>query len=165
MGQLDAVTVALWLKPEGDQADRAAVLHGDNWDQGDLHIVLRGNGTLECHVKGNMPSALSTRISGAAWQDGWIHLAVMVDSRQKWAGIALNGEPAAETSQENAVPVDLDSFRLGSWNGQGGRRFFRGAIDDVRIYSGLLSPDALADISESDAIRRARGAAPAPYGQ
>ena len=87
-------------------------------------------------------------VAGPAGQPGvWVHLVGVYDAGAKQARLYVNGQKVASA----AVPQTFDTtgalvMGQDKWAGGHGD-FWRGGIDDVRVYQGVLSDQAIGQLA------------------
>ncbi len=76
-------------------------------------------------------------LQGGSWlmPDNWVHLAGTFDGSA--LRLYLNGDPVAEAEQSGSMKGSDGAFRIGGDSVWG--EFFRGRIDEVRVYNRALS--------------------------
>jgi hypothetical protein len=92
----------------------------------------------------------------------WTHLFVTYDGSGKAKGVKIyiNGKPAELEITHDSLTDSIKTpvaARIGSRNGNA---FFRGSIDDVRIYNRELSPAEVEQLAGYDAVRELLAIAP-----
>ncbi|MEI7909381.1 MAG: LamG-like jellyroll fold domain-containing protein [Verrucomicrobiota bacterium] len=150
LGMQTAVTIALWVNLTDYAKDvYASVLHCDNWTWGDIHwnvakdtkkVNVHLNGIGEVHSKFEFtPDKLGQ----------WVHLAVTYDAKARSLRLFVNGAEEASAGVQTARAVDLTHVKFGCWNGR--ERMWKGAMDEVRIYSRALTPAEITALAGSKA--------------
>jgi len=137
-----AVTVCAWIRPKGKPkgepivAGEGTALWGLTHYKGRVYFYISGGGN---HCKANVP------------YHQWTHVAGAFDGQR--LRLYLNGELAAQRDLKVETPIKTGTtFRIGG--GKKGTDFFDGIIDDVRVYSRVLSEEELtmlATLPDSDA--------------
>jgi hypothetical protein len=146
---LPAFTLAMWIRPASRPDGIIALLQTDDWGRDGVHFQLFENGSASLAVFGSDPLRLSTRAKVGYKVGSWQHLAIVYDAEDQIGEFYVNGVLESALKYTTAAMPRFGKFCIGSWN-QGGR-FFHGAVDDVRIYSGPLSVEmiqALAELQE-----------------
>jgi hypothetical protein len=71
----------------------------------------------------------------------WTQITLVVDSSLGTLTAYINGAPQSPVSAPNPIAPGTPSLLMGNWelNGQLGRRYLVGALDDMAIYSRALS--------------------------
>ncbi len=152
LGEYEAVTIAFWMRPEqrvaatGASADsgEAARLQGlvtsDAWEPGVFHIPF---GRRIVDVYYHQGGSYRGRLESARLKYGaWYHVAIVADTRSRELRLFLNGqEHAYDRIDHYTGPVRLLDQVVGR---EGDTRYFRGTIDEVRIYRVALSPTQVA---------------------
>ncbi len=131
------VTVAAWVYP----ARAAATTHECYVTKGDTSYALK-----ETNTDGNVEFFI---YSGGAWHSAtltgrtasnnntWYHLAGTFDGTN--IKIYLNGVLAGTTAFTGPIATNTANVNFGRDADSGGRRYYRGRIDDVRIYNRALT--------------------------
>ena len=130
-----SVTVELWVKHEGDEYKEweCILAKGDHAYR--LHIR---PGTFEFNFGVNTGGEFHDQVSGIKPEPGkWYHVAGTYDGAKTC--VYVNGKLAA-SGAEWSGPIDTNDLDLyiGD-NSEATGRFFKGIIDEVRIYSRALS--------------------------
>ena len=154
LGQQEKLTVAMWIKPEALDSPQEALLHTDGWNVSGLHFLLTGDGRVQAAVKGAEPTGVFSVSAPGQRQGQWTHVALVYDAPGKRLYIYIDGKQDTKATLGAAVPVILDKFCLGAWEGHS--RFFHGALQDVRLYPAALGQTEIAAL--------ASGSAPSPKG-
>jgi hypothetical protein len=92
--------------------------------------------TVECHD----PLGGLHQLSGPFFADAWYHLAVIYTTGN--CSIFVNGILWTNVVFQEASLAGVNTIRIGRHNDRiewGARRFFKGMVDDVRIYNRALS--------------------------
>ncbi|MDX1477592.1 MAG: LamG-like jellyroll fold domain-containing protein [Saprospiraceae bacterium] len=126
----DHLTISAWVKPDSIQNDYTGIVMNDGPAAG--FNFREGNNTLGYHWPG-----------GAWWWDSnlevvpdvWSHVAMVVTPSQ--VRLYVNGTEAIHNVATS--PADLQTMRIGSYQGWGGRNF-AGLIDEVCIWNRALTP-------------------------
>ncbi|OQB82333.1 MAG: hypothetical protein BWX88_04096 [Planctomycetes bacterium ADurb.Bin126] len=153
LGSLETLSVAMWVKPGRLEHTWTPLLFTDNWKPASFHFSLLPDGRLNLAVNSGSDLHNASRSglgdpSGAGAQ--WHHVAVVCDSRSD--GVVrfyIDGRRDREVVLDASVAPLLDSLRIGAYNGWQGRAKcnFHGLIDDVRVYSGMISDAEAAELA------------------
>lgn len=152
----DKLTVECWLKPETPDGDYAPVFlsrnEGGTTSGGGTFVVYfqKGNHTLSSQLRdqpGGWTISRTSATSGIPYQDGWHHLALVMDisgakSGQDKSKLYVDGVLQSGLSAQTTATVNRflnTKFIIGE-GGDYCTGFFKGMIDDVRITSGCLEP-------------------------
>jgi hypothetical protein len=144
-GVQQAVTICAWIKTATDAMD--IVTWGTN--AGGQRMSLRVDTVIRVeHGNGNIrgtngPSLLD---------DEWHHVAATVPQAGRMMDVRLytdggDATPASTTTAAFNIQANID-VRIGM-GGPTGARFFKGLIDDVRIYDRAISPEEAAGLAGS----------------
>ena len=142
----ETLTLAFWVKPEGPATDAWQGLLSTigPWEPGVLHVTLRkGQMDIYLHAGQRQRVHLSSRPLAPGY---WHHVTLVVDARQHTMQLAIDGvagEPAEIPPQIQQIQLARQVLGCES-DGKQPQRFFRGALDDVRIYAGALQPQEIA---------------------
>ena len=143
----EAVSIALWVKAEslGNQWNPLLFCHDGK--PGAVHFSLLSDGTPNVAI--NTGEWNWTHRKGrASLADGkWHHLALVCDARTGGrVRFYVDGRPAGREPLSLGQRLDLDGFRIGAWNRwqNSAANNFHGELDDVRIYSGMLTDEEVA---------------------
>ena len=71
------------------------------------------------------------------------------DAKARSLKLYVNGVEEANTGAQAARAADLTHVKFGCWNGR--ERMWKGAMDDVRIYSRALTPVEIAGLAGTKA--------------
>jgi len=144
LGEHDAVTVAFWMKPADVDSDQwQALVSSEAWEEGVLHVPMRA-GRVDVHM--HLGETARGRVqSGIMKQGTWYHVAVVADAGQKTLRLFVNG---VEEDFASLRPLSTQIKLLGQvvgreFDGRAFSRYYRGAIDEVRIYGRALGVDEI----------------------
>ncbi len=156
-------TISLWFKTNTASL-RPIFSMSDNRDQGRYLRVYLENGILKYKVLGDLGTDIASLASpGTSNDDLWHHAAVTVDASRN-ARLYLDGTLVREGLRPfcNAV-FNLSSMAIGRTVRSNGTDYWRGGVDDVRVYSRPLTADevlSLARLSENRGPLITLGAGP-----
>lgn len=155
-GRLNRATVALWIRPTGTLETRSVPIF-DGWTNSEnlnVSITRRPDDSLRWWV------AVHDNVDGRTWREEFGVASTMPPATDRWTHVALtydgaalriyvNGRLDAEAPQPSRtysgeVP-SLSDYRLGI--DRNGTRFFRGVIDDLRIYERALTAAEVATLA------------------
>jgi hypothetical protein len=80
----------------------------------------------------------------------WHHFVLVCDARLGGSvRFYVDGQRVNEERMSLGIQLDMDAFRIGAWNQWEGMpaNNFHGAIGDVRIFSGMLTDQQVADLA------------------
>jgi len=149
LGQPDAASVSLWVKPSGMPNRWNPLLFSDGGNRGAFHFSLLADGTPNVAINSGAGAWTHRRAATALQLNQWHHIAVTCDPR--YGGnirFYLDGKCDSQQALNLGVALDLSSFRLGAWKTweKNPKAGFRGLLDEVRIYRGTLSDQQVADL-------------------
>ena len=146
LGVQTAATIALWVNLADYSKDiYASVLHCDNWTWGDIHWnVAKDSKKVNVHLNGI--GEVHSKFEFTQDKLGqWVHLAVTYDAKARSLKLYVNGVEEASAVAQAARAVDLTHVKFGCWNGR--ERMWKGAMDEVRLYSRALAPAEIAAVA------------------
>jgi hypothetical protein len=149
---LNAITISAWVyadtlsTSDGIISKRTGTEVAGNW-------ALRVDNTTADHLEWMVWSGVDSSTSqlssvGSITTGAWIHVAVTFDDATNTTRFYFNGTPdlfgtnVTYPLANNAQPIAI------GWSGQGSQNF-DGRIDDVRIYSRVLSPAEISALAAS----------------
>ena len=139
-------SVALWLNygvlNPAEFGDFLAIFAHDEFLSGDLHVNLRLDSDpplIEAHIDGTE----RIFVQGPVAPTGWFHYAMTYDSVAMESRVYIDSKLATVLPQPSGQLCGHgDASQIGAWDfdAAGSQdRFFKGLIDDVRIYNKALS--------------------------
>ena len=135
ISQVDSFTISAWIKPSTIQNSYAGIVMNDGTSAG---INFRANNELAYHWP------------GGAW---WWSSGLYADTNE-WAHVAMVVTPSSVTLYLNGVssthntsiqPVDIQSLKIGSYQGWTSRNF-NGEIDEVCLWNRSLSQNEIREL-------------------
>ncbi len=142
-------TFSAWLKTPGTAGTNTVYSCGDPTLQADLFIIYIKEGTYEMRIWNNGSSILSYGSSGDFPNDIFTHVALTYDGTD--VRYYRNGI-LQDTSSVSISSTTATQIRLGNWNTQ----YYDGVMDEVRIYSVVLSQQNIYEIGASSIISDTR---------
>ncbi len=140
--------VSFWLERPASQRAKPASIIGtigldgarrDGWG-----IALDGDDRLEFRIKRRNSMGISFARSPVVWDGSWAHVVVAWDGRS--VSMYANGETIRAHDEGGERPHNTGSITSGSPIRMG---WPYGALDDMRIYRGVLSEDAIAALASA----------------
>jgi hypothetical protein len=150
LGSHEALSISLWVKPDTLSNRWNPLLFCHDGQSGALHFSLLEDGSPNVAVNTGDWN-WTHRSARASLADGkWHHLVLVCDARLGGrVCYFIDGRPVGQAAMGLNQRLDLYGFRIGGWN-----RWettpadnFHGAIDDIRIYSGMLSDPQVAELA------------------
>lgn len=144
---LQAFTIACWVKPEATQAAYADIMDNNHtgyrswvWQYSNTSDAVGTDWTMGFYNVGSVAMKLVHQT--------WQHFAVTVGGGT--VRYYLNGQLIGSNTTTNTIVYDGSQFfRLGRWGGGG--RNFRGALDEVLVYNRALTAAEVAGLVNSPA--------------
>ena len=117
LGQHEAVSISLWVKPDRLPNRWNALLFTDGGDPGAFHFSLLDTGPPNVAIN-HGPQQWTHRSAATPLKTGqWRHLVVTCDPRFGGSIVFyIDGNKDAERPLGLGIPLDLDAFRLGTWS-------------------------------------------------
>jgi hypothetical protein len=149
-GGFQAVTFAAWVNVEGLDRPFNSLFMSDGFDPGKIHWQIRNEGVLDLGVQGRTWQECQIFASPLAVgydQFGrWMHLAVVLDGKNKQVVHYVNGVAVSHHVLKLEPPFRIGDAELGNWNPgkQPGTtsalvRHFSGVMDEFALFSRALS--------------------------
>jgi hypothetical protein len=135
-------TIAFWMKPE-PKGPQSVIWMGDNTNnQGGYAFNLTSTSASWAHNSG-ADSSMPTFFRATS---NWVHVAMVWNGIQRT--LYMNGVISNKVATTNAIISERDDdLYFGSLNGT--NSFFKGALDDIRIYNYALASDEIQQLSSA----------------
>jgi hypothetical protein len=150
-GEQVAVSVALWLRADELKNRWNPLLFTDGRVASAFHFSLLDSGAPNLAIHTGNESWTHVRADAAVKPGEWHHVAVVCDPRLDGeVRFYIDGKPAGVKRLDLGVPLALATYRLGAWNAWENvpANNFHGALDDVRLYRGLLTAAEVAALAK-----------------
>jgi len=149
LGQQEAISVSLWVKPSRLPNRWNPLLFSDGGNKGAFHFSLLENGTPNVAINTG-PGPWTHRQARTPFEiDRWHHLVVTCDPRLGGSiSFYVDGKKDSRQTLGLGVALDIESFRVGAWNGwekNPGAGFY-GQLDELRIHRGTLTDRQIAEL-------------------
>jgi hypothetical protein len=150
-GAQEAISVALWVRADQLGHTWNPLLFTDGAGASSFHFSLLEDGTPNVAINYGGKLWAHNRATSAVTPGAWRHVAVTCDPRT--GGVIrfyLDGQPAGTRPLDLGIPLDLAAYRLGAWKNweRNPANNFHGALDDVRVYRGLLTGAEVAALAK-----------------
>ena len=150
LGSFETMSIALWVKADATPNQWSPLVFVDQWKPRAVHFSLLASGAPNVALFADDGRHVHQSAAGSVGLGRWHHVALLLDTRAGGSTrFYLDGRLDRELDSHVEHPLVLDAFRLGAykpWQRQAGANF-QGALDDVRIYRGLLSDGQIADLA------------------
>lgn len=150
-GEHEELTISVWLKLDRLDFVFNAILNSDRYDLGHVHLQLTRQG----HPRGGVAVAgpYDERIVGSPVPLGqWTHVASVLSRETRSHRVYVNGVLTFERHWRTDQVLRPGSCRLGNWlaieSDQVTNRAFRGRVDELAIWSRVLSVDEIKNLVE-----------------
>ncbi|MCU0609007.1 MAG: hypothetical protein MUF22_04475 [Chitinispirillaceae bacterium] len=138
-------SVSMWINPAATQAANADIIDNNHTNYANWVVqCLNNDGTKYCLFFGNS--------GGVAYRDTnmiiipagiWSHLAIVREALKSL--VYINGQlVSSKVVSEPVFNSTSHHLRLGTYGGGG--RYWKGSMDDVRLYNSALSGDEIAEL-------------------
>lgn len=136
------LTMALWMKKEGEAGDWSCLLGKGEGRERNYCLWLEGNTRMVMFQQFG-DAAVNLKTTRLVEDNVWTHVAATVEGGK--ATIYVNGVKDGEEARKGAASAKPSPFGMG-WAVDHGT--FRGSLDDVRIYRRALSADEVRALYE-----------------
>lgn len=150
LGMHEAVSIAMWVNSEFLGSTWSPLLFSNDGRPGAVHFSLRADGAPNVAVNTGAKSWIHRKAQGVVSTGKWCHVALVCDGRPGGTTrFYVDGRPAGTLPLVAGRLLDLEAFRIGAYNGweHNPAGNFRGEIDNVRVYSGLLTSDEVVQLA------------------
>ena len=147
LGAHEAVSIALWVKPEALKSHWSPLLFCHDGRPGAVHLSLLPDGTPNVAVNTGDWNWTHTQANKTLKLGQWHHVALVCDGRYGGSVRFYVDAEAAGTARPNlGLPLDLYAFRVGAYNRWQNTpaQNFHGELADLRIFSGILTSEEVA---------------------
>ncbi|MBU4142090.1 LamG domain-containing protein [Patescibacteria group bacterium] len=134
-----SITIEAWVKPL-DSTQRIMGRH-DADSSGGWHLWLSSEKEFVFTVSDGLGD-ISLKSPSAYKLAEWHHIAGQYDDRTKKMALYVNGEKTGEITLLKAVLLSKSNFTIGKFS-SGADGYFKGTIDEVRLYNRILSPQEI----------------------
>lgn len=151
IGMHEAVTIALWVKAETLAHTWNPLLFGHDIKPGTVHYSLLSDGTPNVAINTGGDNWTHRKARTSLADGKWHHVILVCDARLGGSvRFYVDGRLSREEPLAVGQRLDLDGFRIGAWNrwASSPANNFHGAVDDVRIYSGMLTDEEAARLAQ-----------------
>jgi hypothetical protein len=149
-GEYESLTLAAWVRVQGLDRQINSLFMSDGFEAGTVHWSIREDGVLATTVIGSEPRDFQICTSPPVLTLDelglWVHLAVVIDGREKRVAQYLNGAEVREHALKIKSPLRVGVAELGNWNPHGFPkndpfmiRNFSGAMDDFCLFGRALT--------------------------
>jgi len=150
LGKHEALSIAMWVKVDslGNQWNPLLFCHGGQ--AGAMHFSLLSDSTPNVAVNTGDWNWTHCKARSGLGDGNWHHLVLVCDARSGGqARFYVDGRIAGQQHLGVGLRLDLYRFRIGGWDRWEDKpaNNFHGAIDDVRIYSGMLTDKQAAGLA------------------
>ncbi len=136
----NTITITAWIKREGLQDNATSIFYTRSGNTPDAGVILTDDGRLWGRWNGTWQTNLQTPDSE------WVFIAYVVTPSQRWMYLH-DGIIQSETTTGSFVIEEFDGTSYLGWDqNYPTSRFFKGSMDDIRIYNSALSISEIDDI-------------------
>ncbi len=156
----DRFTLATWLRADGE-GDGSLISRTEDKPKGKGYGIHLNHGKVQVELTSTYADdAIRLRTEQPLAPARWHHVAVSYDGMRMAEGVQVyvDGVPAKVEVEQNSLyrpfrnnsRALVDPLRIGS--GWGPERRFRGLLDDVRVYSRVLSSEEVGALATGESI-------------
>ncbi|HOY58202.1 MAG TPA: LamG domain-containing protein [Verrucomicrobiota bacterium] len=139
----DSITVTAWIRSDADTSSNPRVFGLERGNSQELRVMLRPSGVADSFFRDGNNIAASVDSSTPVNDGAWHHLVGIRDGSSSQVRIYVDGRLEAEAPDPTSAAMNTDEPRwlaIGANNHASSlREYFKGTIDDVRIYNRALS--------------------------
>ncbi|NUQ65601.1 MAG: hypothetical protein HUU20_24290 [Pirellulales bacterium] len=149
LGEQEAISVSVWVKPGRLPNRWNPVLFSDSSQRGAFHFSLLEDGIPNVAIHHDAPQWAHRHATTALAVGQWHHVVVACDPRHGGSiRFYRDGKLDSRQALGLDVALDLKAFRLGAWKGweKDPQAGFHGHLDEVHIYRGTLTDQQVADL-------------------
>lgn len=147
---LSNFTIEAWINPETTASDMG-IVNTDAWAAGSVHfqflsgkVVLSVNGLNLSETGGDWP-----RMTAISSINVWQHIAVTYDGAAKKILFYLNGIECGNYSTPSMPLANITVGSIGAWAGS---RFYKGKVDELRIWNKALTSTDISTKMKSELV-------------
>lgn len=151
LGQHEAISIALWVKPDSFNHQWNPLLFGHEGQAGTVHFSLLPNGTPNVAINTGDWNWTHCKANTSLAIGQWHHLVLVCDARfGGHAKFYVDGHLAGDDFLSLGLSLDLDRFRIGGWNRweDSPSSNLHGEIDNLRIYRGTLTEQEVVELAQ-----------------
>jgi hypothetical protein len=126
-------------------------LFGDDIKPGTVHFSLLSDGTPNVAINTGGENWTHRKARTSLADGKWHHVVLVCDARLGGSvRFYVDGRLSHEERMAIGQRLDLDGFRIGAWNrwASSPANNFHGEMDDVRIYSGMLTDEEATHLAQ-----------------
>lgn len=138
--QYDSITISFWANIE-PQPSRIWIMWFGNPHVSGFHMLLSNStyGAFPSLTQFGWFDATQNQFDDSNLFNKWVHVATIVDNNNKTIKSYINGV-LVDSDVTNDVSIQSDPFIIGMPNSSwGGESYYKGALDEVRLYNRALS--------------------------
>ena len=146
-------TIAMWIKPDDVSGVRGLVTKmKDGSDKEFAFTIL--NSSLIFDVEKDADNGRAASVSGVLSSGSWQHVAVTFEAATKSVHFYCQGiEQTLSSNTISSIPDELSNdLYFGRWGGTYDSAYFDGMMDDIRIYTKVLSPTEITSVYNNQAL-------------
>ncbi len=132
------LTIEFWVKPTNVSGDNTIIAHRNNGNSQGLVFEMIGSNKLACYVRAGGWRAIALYLTPNTWQ----HVAVVADATSGIKGY-INGVLMTSKSFNAGFTQSNDVWRIGRNSQSSYPRYFKGGLDEMRIWNTARSESDL----------------------
>ncbi len=144
----DQITLSTWIKPGITNSDLPVITHGGPFNNTFELYLNAGSASIAFITNGTSASHLVIQNVNELWDGKWHHLAVTYNGNEKI--IYLDNKIISKTKATgNIIPGYWNNLYLGTKIIQNDTLYFKGNMDEVRIYNFALDATSISKLFHS----------------
>ena len=150
-GEYDQITMMAWVQMNRYDLALQTVFNTIGFERGEHHWNLLRSGSLRMGLGGMYDFTSRATLP----RNRWTHVAAQLDSIAKQSIYYIDGKEVGRVAWDSTIPLRYGPCSIGAWgfeNNQGevvyGREL-RGRIDEIALFSRILSVDEIAEAYEA----------------
>jgi hypothetical protein len=141
------LTICTWVRVDALTSLFSSIYCVSTWNPRGIHYQIKSTGEIQTGIGGFTPPNINSSYSvDPAGIGRWIHVAMVYDYAAARTVHYVNGERDRTGVYTTADDLNLGDAWIGGWVGgspPGNLRWFDGRIDDLRLYSRVLSDNEI----------------------
>ncbi len=147
-----SMTYSLWVKPLSIPNTETAILHGDGWHHGVVHLILNKDGSVAHSIRNaemldNIDDIDST---SSIEMNQWSHIVFVYHNYQELE-IYINGKLDKQTKYTKPTPALFGDLRIGGHDIT--QRPFHGYMDEIQIFNYPLNAQEIHGLFTTNNIK------------
>jgi hypothetical protein len=147
------MTLAAWIYPEEENTFRPIIAKVTSASEKEYALVVQTANQLQFEIETSGNGAAVSSPDNAVPKNQWSHIAATYNDATREVKLYVNGVEQSTSGSILADPVNFaQDLQIGSFDYNGS--FFKGGIDEVRIYDRILASDEVSQIYQIGATTK-----------